>query len=460
MDELEPAATAVTEDDWSAARSWNKRTAYLSCVIGVIVGPLVGLLAVYLASLFATGGALYIVMGLWMAVLVAPMAIVLSFRSVKEQEKSDGVIATLAGQFESQARGQKFESRLANALDMAEGEPEVVQVIERSFSAIVPDAPIELLLADNSHAHLLRMASASPTGSPPACGVDSPDHCPAARRAQVQRFSDSDELDACPKLRGRPEGAMSAMCVPVSIMGRSVGVIHVTGEQHTSFSENTEQDLATLAKLSGARIGLLRVMAETQLQATTDSLTGLLNRRSFEHRLATLRREESDVTIAMADLDHFKLLNDTYGHGTGDRALRLFAQVLGESLRTEDVVCRHGGEEFAIAVPGCTIEKAREIFDAARTRLEAAIAVAGLPKFTVSFGVVGSDPHDDLPTLISRADAALFQAKREGRDRVVVFDTLGHEAPAPGGSSEAPGNGHGRVFNDRDILELADVLDS
>ena len=460
MDELEPAATAVTEDDWSAARSRNKRTAYLSCVIGVIVGPLVGLLAVYLASLFATGGALYIVMGLWMAVLVAPMAIVLSFRSVKEQEKSDGVIATLAGQFESQARGQKFESRLANALDMAEGEPEVVQVIERSFSAIVPDAPIELLLADNSHAHLLRMASASPTGSPPACGVDSPDHCPAARRAQVQRFSDSDELDACPKLRGRPEGAMSAMCVPVSIMGRSVGVIHVTGEQHTSFSENTEQDLATLAKLSGARIGLLRVMAETQLQATTDSLTGLLNRRSFEHRLATLRREESDVTIAMADLDHFKLLNDTYGHGTGDRALRLFAQVLGESLRTEDVVCRHGGEEFAIAVPGCTIEKAREIFDAARTRLEAAIAVAGLPKFTVSFGVVGSDPHDDLPTLISRADAALFQAKREGRDRVVVFDTLGHEAPAPGGSSEAPGNGHGRVFNDRDILELADVLDS
>jgi diguanylate cyclase (GGDEF)-like protein len=460
MDELEPAGTAVTEDDWSAARSRNKRTAYLSCVIGVIVGPLVGLVAVYLAALFATGAARYIVMGLWMAVLVAPMAIVLSFRSVKEQEKSDGVIATLAGQFEAQARGQKFESRLANALDMAEGEPEVVQVIERSFSAIVPDAPIELLLADNSHAHLLRMASASPTGSPPACGVDSPDHCPAARRAQVQRFSDSDELDACPKLRGRPEGAMSAMCVPVSIMGRSVGVIHVTGEQHTSFSENTEQDLATLAKLSGARIGLLRVMAETQLQATTDSLTGLLNRRSFEHRVATLRREESDVTIAMADLDHFKLLNDTYGHGTGDRALRLFAQVLGESLRTEDVVCRHGGEEFAIAVPGCTIEKAREIFDAARTRLEAAIAVAGLPKFTVSFGVVGSDPHDDLPTLISRADAALFQAKREGRDRVVVFDTLGHEAPAPGGTSEAPGNGHGRVFNDRDILELADVLDS
>jgi diguanylate cyclase (GGDEF)-like protein len=458
MDELAPAGAAVTEDDWSAARSRNRRTAYLSCVIGVIVGPLVGLLAVYLTALFATGAARYPVMGLWMAVLVAPMAIVLSLRSVKEQGKSDGVIARLAGQFEAQARGQKFESRLANALDMAEGEPEVVQVIERSFSAIVPDAPIELLLADNSHAHLLRMASASPTGSPPACGVDSPDHCPAARRAQVQRFADSDELDACPKLQGRSEGAMSAMCVPVSIMGRSVGVIHVTGGQHTSFSENTEQDLSTLAKLSGARIGLLRVMAETQLQATTDSLTGLLNRRSFEHRVATLRREEPDVAIAMADLDHFKLLNDTYGHETGDRALRLFAQVLRETLRAQDVVCRHGGEEFAVAVPGCSPEKAGEIFDAARVRLEAAMAVAGLPKFTVSFGVVGSDPNDDLPTLISRADAALFQAKREGRDRVVVCNTLGHAVPTPCGPSEPLGNG--RLFNGRGTLEIADVLES
>ena len=460
MEELAPAGAAVTEDDWSAARSRNRRTAYLSCVVGVIVGPLIGILAVYLTALFATGGARYLVMGLWMAALVAPLAVILSLRSVKEQERSDGVIATLAGQFEAQARGQKFESRLANALDMAEGEPEVVQVIERSFSAIVPDAPIELLLADNSHAHLLRMASASPTGSPPACGVDSPDHCPAARRAQVQRFQDSEELDACPKLRGRPEGAMSAMCVPVSIMGRSVGVIHVTGKQNDWFSENTEQDLATLAKLSGARIGLLRVMAETQLQATTDSLTGLLNRRSFEHRVAALRREEPAIAIAMADLDHFKLLNDSYGHETGDRALRVFAQVLRESLRTQDLVCRHGGEEFAIAIPGCSIEKAREIFDAARNRLDAAMTVAGLPKFTVSFGVVEAEADDDLPSLISRADAALFQAKREGRDRVVVVDALGHEVPAPAAASPVPSNGNGRVLNGRDTLEVADALRS
>ena len=162
----------------------------------------------------------------------------------------------------------------------------------------------------------------------------------------------------------------------------------------------------------------------------------------------------------MADLDHFKLLNDSYGHETGDRALRVFAQVLRESLRTQDLVCRHGGEEFAIAIPGCSIEKAREIFDAARNRLDAAMTVAGLPKFTVSFGVIEAEPDDDLPGLISRADAALFQAKREGRDRVVVVDALGHEVPAPAAASPMLSNGNGRVLNGRDTLEVADALGS
>ena len=212
MEELAPAGAAVTEDDWSAARSRNRRTAYLSCVVGVIVGPLIGVLAVYLTALVATGGARYLVMGLWMAVLVAPMAIILSLRSVKEQERSDGVIATLAGQFEVQARGQKFESRLANALDMAEGEPEVVQVIERSFSAIVPDAPIELLLADNSHAHLLRMASASPTGSPPALRRRLADHCPAARGPRCSGSQTAKSSTPAPSSGDDPRGHVGDVC--------------------------------------------------------------------------------------------------------------------------------------------------------------------------------------------------------------------------------------------------------
>jgi diguanylate cyclase (GGDEF)-like protein len=358
--------------------------------------------------------------------------------AVAEAERLNGQLSTAMTEADrqteirdSQAKRQRFESRLANALDMAEGEPEVIEVIERSFSSVLPDAPVELLLADNSHAHLHRMAASGPDGKPPGCGVDSPDHCPAARRAQVQEFTDSDQLDACPKLRNRAEGRLSAVCMPVSIMGRTVGVIHATGEPGTKVDEDHVNDLATLAKLAGARIGLLRVMAETQLQASTDTLTGLLNRRSFSGRVAAMPDDQYPMAVAMADLDHFKTLNDTYGHQTGDRALRLFARVLRDSLRASDVASRYGGEEFAIVFPDCSADDAARALNTMSAQLDAAITVGGLPKFTVSFGVTESDPGEELEAVLRRADDALLQAKREGRDRVVLHDAMGQALTAP-----------------------------
>ncbi len=324
---------------------------------------------------------------------------------------------------EERARGQRFESRLANALDMADGEAEVLAVIERSFALTVPDSAVELLLADNSHAHLYRMAAVSPTGEVPGCSVDSPDHCPAARRAQVQHFGDIDALDACPKLRGRADCPTQALCGPVSIMGRIVGVIHATRTTNTPFPATQLADLETLAKLAGARIGLLRTMSDTQLQAATDSLTGLLNRRSFEQKVTELRDKGTHVSVVMADLDHFKALNDTYGHPIEDRALILFAQTLRSSLRSQDVVGRHGGEEFAVALTDCTASNAQKTLEAVRVRLETALTVAGLPHFTVSFGVVDAGVQEDFPAVLARADAALYTAKREGRDRIVVDHT-------------------------------------
>jgi len=367
---------------------------------------------------------------------------------------------------EERDRAQQFESRLANALDMAGGEPQVLSVIERSFAETVPDSPIELLLADNSHAHLRRMAVASPTGKPPGCAVDSPDHCPAARRAQVQHFTNSEALDACPQLLDREEGPCQALCVPVSIMGRTVGVIHATSAIDTSFPNHQVSDLETLAKLAGARIGLLRVMSETQLQASTDTLTGLLNRRSFEQKVEAMRADGTPMSIAMADLDHFKDLNDTYGHPTGDRALVLFAKTLRNSLRTNDVVGRHGGEEFVIALPDCSAADACTTLDAVRTNLEAAITVAGVPMFTVSFGVVGAGADEDLPQTLERADAALFAAKSEGRNRVAIGDGDPSCQPDEAGGrrlrTSVPDTGDAKMYAatalpDSDTLEEVDV---
>ena len=452
----------VTETDWDAAIAKARRLRYVSPAAGLVVLGVLTVPGMAAGAAVASGFGRYVASAAIIVGLLIPLVVVLVMLSDRQQHKADGQVRALTNELteaiakadregatrDAQVQRQRFESRLANALDMAEAEPEVIDVIERSFGEVLPDAPAELLLADNSHAHLLRMAGVGPEGEPPCCSVDSPDRCPAARRAQIQVFPDSDHLDACPKLRNRPQGRLSALCVPVSIMGRTVGVIHATGQPDEAVDENQVQDLTTLAKLAGARIGLLRVMAETQLQASTDTLTGLLNRRSFSDHVAAVPRHMHPVSVAMVDLDHFKALNDTYGHETGDRALRLFARVLRDTLRTSDVVSRYGGEEFAIAFPDCSTDDAAHTLNAVRAQLDAAITVGGLPKFTASFGVTDTEPGEELAAALRRADDALLAAKRQGRDQVVLHDSgtspVGAE-PGPPTDPDVPSpalNGH------------------
>jgi diguanylate cyclase (GGDEF)-like protein len=429
----------VTEEEWSGEIARADRLRWVSLFGGLVVVAAIFVPCIMVGQAVASGLAGDLVAAGLLVATLLPMSSVLIAFSVRQQRRTDDKVKGLNDELrdaitaaereavirDSQVQRQKFESRLANALDMAEGEPEVIDVIERSFATVLPDAPAELLLADNSHAHLLRMAAVGPEGEPPDCSVDSPDRCPAARRAQIQRFLDSEDLDACPKLRNRPQGRLSALCVPVSIMGRTVGVIHATGQPEEAVADEKVDDLATLAKLAGARIGLLRVMAETQLQASTDTLTGLLNRRSFSQKVAAVPALLHPVAVAMADLDHFKELNDTYGHETGDRALRLFARVLRDSLRGSDIVGRYGGEEFAIAFPDCSAADAGRALNTVRTQLDAAITVGGLPKFTASFGITEMEPGEELIAVLRRADEALLAAKRDGRDQVVLHDPSG-----------------------------------
>jgi len=183
-------------------------------------------------------------------------------------------------------------------------------------------------------------------------------------------------------------------------------------------------------------------MAETQLQASTDSLTGLLNRRSLENRVQVLRRKETGLTIAMADLDNFKQLNDVHGHETGDRALRLFARTLRKSLRNHDIVSRHGGEEFAVVLPACTLADACAALENVRKDLADAIQGSGLPEFTVSFGIVEAADTEEFTEMLARADAALLQAKRTGRNLTVVHDGQGDVVsfdPAPAATAKRNG---------------------
>lgn len=166
-------------------------------------------------------------------------------------------------------------------------------------------------------------------------------------------------------------------------------------------------------------------MAEIIATSETDKLSGLHNRRGFEDRgreaMALCHRAGVPAVMIMADLDHFKQINDNYGHAAGDKVISAFAAALRRAADDKFVLGRTGGEEFAIFMPGATVANAEAYAEAARQ------AFAGNDELffngkrpTASFGVTLMEPGDALSDLIGRADRALYTAKAQGRNRVVV----------------------------------------
>ena len=161
--------------------------------------------------------------------------------------------------------------------------------------------------------------------------------------------------------------------------------------------------------------------------ATRDGLTGVLNRTEFSRLAAEwlLAGRGEDVVVLLLDLDHFKRINDTYGHAAGDAVLVRCAEVVSRCLRNEDLFCRYGGEEFAALLPGTPHERATSIADRINGAVRSVVVVesGGVIRPTVSVGLAGGRAGEvDLSALLSRADTALYQAKQMGRNRVVPFD--------------------------------------
>jgi len=323
----------------------------------------------------------------------------------------------------TEASRSSFSNQLVEALEMADSEEEADRVIARAMNGISDVHPMELLLADSSRAHLERACVHPKTGSP-NCTVESPYSCIAVRRGHPQIFPDAEALNACPKLLGRMGGALSAACVPVNFMGRALGVLHVAGAKGKPPNPEQIAQLTALGVHAGNRIGTLRAFARSQLQASTDSLTGLSNRRVAEEVLANLMAMDQAFAVVMADLDFFKRLNDTMGHDAGDRALKLFADTARGVVRDRDHVVRWGGEEFAFILPGANAERAAEVVGRLRVALAEAHLVSNTPIFTASYGIADSTMARDREGIVRLADEALYRSKQGGRDRSTTGDPL------------------------------------
>jgi diguanylate cyclase (GGDEF)-like protein len=265
--------------------------------------------------------------------------------------------------------------------------------------------------------------------------VFEPKDCLALRRGRLHRFDAEPASLACIHLGENRQ--VGAMCVPMMAHGETLGLLYVTpapgNANKTPATEqvSSEERLArTLAEQSALALANLKMRDALKTQSIRDPLTGLFNRRymeeSFNRELRRATRKQSALGILMIDIDHFKSLNDTFGHEAGDAVLRSFGTLLQEHFRAEDIVCRYGGEEFTVILPEASLEAAHqrsvELCQASKRML---VQHRGqtLRPISISVGVAVLGEHGmAADTLLSAADAALYSAKQQGRDRVIIAD--------------------------------------
>jgi diguanylate cyclase (GGDEF)-like protein/hemerythrin-like metal-binding protein len=195
-----------------------------------------------------------------------------------------------------------------------------------------------------------------------------------------------------------------------------------------------QRQLSAESYLTSKRVEAEVRAREMAKRADTDALTGVLNRMGFNEamsrELARARRYKQPLSVAIIDLDHFKKVNDEFGHPVGDQVLVRTAKLLSSCVRESDTVARWGGEEFAVIAPMTAEEGAASLAEKLRS-IMAATHLGPREAVTASFGVAELGPDDTVETLLQRADAALYQAKQSGRNRVC------RAGPEPG-SGDAP----------------------
>ena len=167
----------------------------------------------------------------------------------------------------------------------------------------------------------------------------------------------------------------------------------------------------------------MRIANSHKSDAMKDALTGLLNRRALLDNPAEIA--PAGTAVVMMDLDYFKSINDRFGHHSGDRILKVFAELIRENVRTNDLAARLGGEEFCVIMPDSTSSSAAAVADRIRSQIEATViqTARGPIRSTVSAGIaVRSNGPETLQSLLNKADAALYEAKASGRNRVQISD--------------------------------------
>jgi diguanylate cyclase (GGDEF)-like protein len=324
------------------------------------------------------------------------------------------------------------QREFAETLQVTENENEAHALLKRHLERSLAGSEIVVLNRNNSQNRLEAATPVAPSSPVAQRLVDSsPSSCLAVRLGRTHAQATDDEplliCDLC-------SGQARTTCVPSLVGGEVIGSVLVAHEQPLSASERgrIDQSVSQAAPV----LANLRNLAVAEVRAATDALTGLPNARSLRENLVRMvaQASRSNLTLSaiLCDLDHFKQINDVYGHDKGDQALAAASTALRSSLRDSDLAGRYGGEEFLILLPDTPLEGAVVLAEKLRDEV-AMVSVPGVDRaITASFGVAAfPDDTADGDMLVRMADRALYAAKALGRNCVVTSAELLLERPLP-----------------------------
>jgi diguanylate cyclase (GGDEF)-like protein len=280
--------------------------------------------------------------------------------------------------------------------------------------------------------------------SPPEMNSFGLDDCWALRRGRTHILNNGGVKLLCPHLKSHPP--LASICIPMMAQGETMGILHIQTSGKGSdlpdpagahLIENWQQLAQAMADRTALALANVRLRISLRQQSIRDPLTELFNRRyleeTLERELRRATRLQRPVGVVMMDLDHFKSFNDRFGHEAGDLLLRELGKLLKKHIRGGDVACRYGGEEFALILPDISLQDAQERAEQLREEIKAMninYREQALEAITLSLGVAMFPDHGDTGILLLRAaDTALYEAKRLGRDRVIVAPLSPAEQP-------------------------------
>ncbi|MBU2098220.1 MAG: diguanylate cyclase, partial [Gammaproteobacteria bacterium] len=314
-------------------------------------------------------------------------------------------------------------NQLSSSLQSCSTLSESATILQHFARQLFPDTRGAIYLMRASR-NLLQLSASWNTDNNPMTDPVEPHDCWALRLGKTyERNVDGKEL-SCQHLHNVQH---TTLCIPLMAQSDIVGLLSIEIQQTADLTEiRTRAEL--MATHTSAALASVTLREALRQQSIRDPLTGLYNRRyleeAMERELLRARRNKAGLCVLMVDIDHFKQFNDTHGHQAGDLLLKEFGEYLRRHVRAEDIACRYGGEEFLIAMPGTDSNEARERAEMLRQNLislKVHFQGTTLPTVTASFGAAIFPAHgDDRDALIRSADAALYLAKRKGRNRVWI----------------------------------------